>query len=67
MQTLAALAGWLFLIVMILLVQPFIIYCLWDDVMVKFFNLQDVTFLDSVWISILASVLFKSSTSAKSE
>lgn len=67
MQTLAALAGWLFLIVMILLVQPFIIYCLWDDVMVKFFDLQDVTFWDSVWISILASVLLKSSTSSKSE
>lgn len=65
MQALAALTGYLFLVVMVLLVQPFIIYCLWDDVMVKFFDLQDVTFLDSVWISILASVLFKSSTSSK--
>lgn len=67
MQTLAALTGYLFLVIMVLLIQPLIIYCLWDDVMVKFFDLQDVTFWDSVWISILASVLFKSSTSAKSE
>lgn len=67
MQTLAALTGYLFLVIMVLLIQPLIIYCLWDDVMVKFFDLQDVTFWDSVWISILASALFKSSASAKSE
>ncbi len=55
--------GFLFTVAVILLVSPTIIYCLWDDVMVKFFNLPDVTFLDSVWISILSSVLFKSTSS----
>ena len=52
--------GFLLIVVVLVLVYPTIIYCLWDDVMVKFFNLPDVTFLDSVWISILSSVLFKS-------
>lgn len=52
----------LFTFLVVLLIAPTIIYCLWDDVMVKFFNLPDVTFLDSVWISILSSVLFKSSS-----
>ena len=49
----------LFTAVVLILVYSTIIYCLWDDVMVKFFNLPDVTFLDSVWISILSSLLFK--------
>jgi len=53
--------GILITVMAILLICPTIIYCLWDDVMVKFFNLPDVTFLDSIWISILSSVLFKSS------
>lgn len=61
------LLGWLFLIVVLVLVQPTLIYWLWDDVMVKFFGLQDVTFMDSVWISILTSVLFKSTANSKSE
>lgn len=52
--------GWLLLVVVVLLLQPLIIYALWDDVMVKFFDLKDVTFWDSVWISILANILFKS-------
>lgn len=64
METLVKITGFLFLIIMVLLIQPLLIYCLWDDVMVKFFNLQDVTFWDSVWISILANVLFKNSTSS---
>ncbi len=53
--------GILITFAIICLIAPTIIYCLWDDVMVKFFNLPDVTFLDSIWISILSSVLFKSS------
>ena len=53
--------GILITVMAILLICPTIIYCLWDDVMVKFFSLPDVTFLDSIWISILSSVLFKSS------
>lgn len=53
--------GILITVMVIFLICPTIIYCLWDDVMVKFFNLPDVTFLDSIWISILSSVLFKSS------
>lgn len=56
--------GVLILFIVVLLISPTIIYCLWDDVMVKFFNLPDVTFLDSVWISILTTVLFKSSVSS---
>lgn len=52
--------GWLFLVVAVFLIQPLIIYALWDDVMVKFFDLKDVTFYDSIWISMLTSVLFKS-------
>lgn len=56
--------GILLYILVVLLITPTIIYCLWDDVMVKFFGLQDVTFADSVWISILSSVLFKSSYSS---
>lgn len=55
--------GVLIYIAVVLLIAPTIIYCLWDDVMVKFFNVQDVTFADSIWISILSSVLFKSSYS----
>lgn len=51
----------------VLLIQSVIIYCLWDDVMVKFFNVQDVTFWDSLLISILAGTLFKSYVSLKSE
>ena len=57
--------GVLILIIVVILISPTIIYCLWDDVMVKFFNLPDVTFLDSVWISILSTVLFKSTVSSK--
>lgn len=53
--------GILITVIAVFLICPTIIYCLWDDVMVKFFNLPDVTFLDSIWISILSSVLFKSS------
>lgn len=56
--------GILLYILVVLLIAPTIIYCLWDDVMVKFFGLQDVTFADSIWISILSSVLFKSSYSS---
>ena len=56
--------GVLILFIVVLLISPTIIYCLWDDVMVKFFNLPDVTFLDSEWISILTTVLFKSSVSS---
>lgn len=55
--------GVLIYIAVVLLIAPTIIYCLWDDVMVKFFNVQDVTFSDSIWISILSSVLFKTSYS----
>lgn len=51
-------------VLVVILIAPTIIYCLWDDVMVKFFGLQDVTFADSIWISILSSVLFKSSYSS---
>lgn len=56
--------GILLYTLVVLLIAPTIIYCLWDDVMVKFFGLQDVTFADSIWISILSSVLFKSSYSS---
>lgn len=56
--------GVLILFMVVLLISPTIIYCLWDDVMVKFFNLPDVTFIDSVWISILSTVLFKSTVSS---
>ena len=56
--------GIIIYIAVVLLIAPTIIYCLWDDVMVKFFEVQDVTFADSIWISILSSVLFKSSYSS---
>lgn len=58
--------GFVLLFLIVLLINPLIIYCLWDDVMVKFFNTPDVTFWDSVWISILAAVLFKGNTSSSS-
>ena len=67
MSTIAGITGWLLLVVGILVIQPIIIYCLWDDVMVKFFQLQDVTFYDSIWISVLSSVLFKSTSSNDSK
>lgn len=59
----AQLVGYLFLIAVVLVIQPLVIFCLWDDVMVKFFDLRDVTFMDSVWISMLFSCLFKSLSS----
>jgi len=66
MDTLLKMSGGLLFIAMVFLIQPTIIYCLWDDVMVKFFGLQDVSFTDSIWISILFSVLFKNTaTSSK--
>jgi hypothetical protein len=49
------------IVVTIFLINPLIIWGLWDNVMVKYFNLQDVTFVDSIFISILANVLFKNS------
>ena len=67
MSTIAGITGWLLLVVGILVIQPIIIYCLWDDVMVKFFQLQDVTFYESIWISVLSSVLFKSTSSNDSK
>lgn len=48
------------ILIAVCLVQPLFIYCLWDETMVKFFHVQDVTFWDSVWISIICNVLFKS-------
>lgn len=64
MGSLVKLSGVFFIVVMVFLIQPAIIYCLWDDVMVKFFDLRDVTFTDSIWISILANTLFELSTSS---
>ncbi|AGH32261.1 hypothetical protein VPHG_00198 [Vibrio phage 11895-B1] len=64
MELVSKILGLVLLFVVILLIQPLIIYCLWDDVMVKFFSLQDVTFYDSIWISILFSVLFKNYTTS---
>ncbi|AUR86271.1 TMhelix containing protein [Vibrio phage 1.084.O._10N.261.49.F5] len=64
METLLKLSGFVFMIILVVLIQPLIIYCLWDDTFVKFFGLQDVTFLDSLWISIISSCLFKSSNSS---
>lgn len=61
MQTLASVTGIIVFIILVLLIQPAVIYCLWDDTFVKFFGVQDVTFMDSVWISIITSVMFKSS------
>ena len=49
-----------FFAIVVFTIQATIIFCLWDDVMVKFFDLQEVTFMDSVWISLLFSCLFKS-------
>lgn len=60
------LTGLLFILGFLLL-QTTIIYCLWDDVMVKFFGTPDVTFLDSIWISILSSLLFKNTINKKGE
>lgn len=55
--------GYVAFIILVLLIQPTIIYVLWDDTFVKFFGVQDVTFMDSVWISIITSTLFKSPVS----
>ncbi len=59
--------GLILLGVLTFLIQPLIIFCLWDDVMVKFFDLQDVTFVDSIWISFLFSCLFKSNLSCSNK
>lgn len=67
MQVFASFTGFILLFVLVLLIQPTIIYYLWDDTFVKFFGVQDVTFMDSVWISIISSVLFKSSTTNSSK
>lgn len=67
MGTLLKMSGGLLFIAMVFLIQPAIIYCLWDDVMVKFFGLQDVSFTDSIWISILFSVLFKNTTTSSKD
>lgn len=45
---------------LLVLLQAAVVYALWDDTMVKFFNVEDVTFMDSIWISIISSALFKS-------
>tara|TARA_Y100001956_G_C4007747_1_gene136312 strand:+ start:351 stop:560 length:210 start_codon:yes stop_codon:yes gene_type:complete len=55
--------GVILLVAVAFIIQPLIIFCLWDDVMVKFFDLQDVTFMDSIWISLLFSCLFKGNLS----
>lgn len=60
MKDLSVIGVFIGLIVAILLIQPFIIYILWDDTFVKFFGVQDVTFVDSIFISIICSALFKS-------
>ena len=67
MDTLLSMTGGLIFLAMVFLIQPTIIYCLWDDVMVKFFGLQDVSFTDSLWISILFSVLFKNATTSSKD
>lgn len=61
MNNLVVVFGWLGAVLAALLVQSLIIYCLWDDTFVKFFEIKDVTFMDSVWISIICSCLFKGS------
>lgn len=46
--------------ILMVLLKAFFIYALWDDVMVKFFGVADVTFVDSIMIAVLSTVLFKS-------
>ena len=60
MKGLSVVTGFIGLFIVILLIQPFIIYALWDDTFVKFFEVPDVTFVDSIFISIICSCLFKS-------
>lgn len=35
----------------------------WDAIMPKYFGLKEITFTDALWLNILASCLFKSSSS----
>lgn len=63
MNNAAMVLGWVGIVFAVLLIQPLIIYCLWDDTLVKFFDIKDVTFMDSVWISIICSCMFKGSYS----
>jgi len=68
MQALAGVIGSVLVFVaLVFLIQPTIIYCLWDDTFVKFLGVQDVTFTDSVWISLICSALFKGNYSGSSK
>ncbi len=39
----------------------------WDAIMPKYFGLKEITFTDALWLNVLASCLFKSTGSSKSE
>jgi len=62
-----AVVGFLVMLVVICLINPLIIYCLWDDTFVKFFGVPDVTFWDAFWISWISAALFKSSNISNSK
>lgn len=64
MKDLVSFVGVLGILLVVCLVNPLIIYCLWDDTMVKFFEVKDVTFVDSFWISWISAAVFKVNSSS---
>ncbi len=38
----------------------------WDAIMPKYFGLKEITFTDAIWLNVLASCLFKSTSNTNS-